>query len=206
MNEPRDILRFPQWPRRPVMGRAVHWLTLLSFTAGTIGVPLEPAALWGVTSSPACAKRPGEACKCSSVSRTLGKCCCTRNAAKSAVTAESASERRPEAQCGIVCSSRKNEANRTPSRSCCANKLAAKLDQAQTITEQPPRTLSIEACGCGSPTSSAAILLCGDPRVLPDDAALTVAVPTLSHATAADQLPRGQRPRPAVPPPKTLPA
>ncbi|MDZ4685896.1 MAG: hypothetical protein SH850_12580 [Planctomycetaceae bacterium] len=203
MNEPRDILRFPRPLRRSRLGIAVRWLTLLSFTAGTIGVPLEPATLWSVTSAPACAKRPGEACKCSSVSRTLGKCCCARGAAKSVVKAESASERRPEPKCGLVCSTRSNEAISTPTRTCCVKKPAAKSDRSQT-TSTP--SLAIEACDCGSAAPSASILLCGDPRVLQAEPTLTVVVPTLSCIAAFNQSPRGQRPRPDVPPPKSLPA
>jgi hypothetical protein len=53
---------------------------------------------------------------------------------------------------------------------------------------------------------SALLLVCGDPRVLPADPVLTVTLRSSSRVMRFDLVPRGQRLRPALPPPKSLPA
>jgi hypothetical protein len=202
VTEPRDILRLPSLRLRPVLDRTMRWVTLLSFTVGAVGVPIAPAAWWS-ESAPRCARQPGQPCGCSAVSRTLGKCCCVRGAITT-LSAGNASERQPEPNPGAVCSLRHDRGNHTLRPSCCAKKPATKPDRSLTVADQKSRTLSIEACGCGAATPSALMFLCGDPRVLPSDADLIVVLPARSELAAFDLAPAGQRPRPDVPPPKSL--
>jgi hypothetical protein len=199
MNDGPAILPYPSPRRRRTLSLTVRWVTLLSFTAGAIGVPLESLALWG---APGCAKRPGEACRCSAVSRSLGQCCCGRSV--NPLKAESASERRLEPKSAFVCSVRPSKASDAPSKSCCATKSISR--KTTIVAEKPGATLTIEACGCGPKAPAGLLLLCGDPRVLPSDAELRIAPPMVSHVLRCDQSSTGVRPRPALPPPKFLPA
>lgn len=56
---------------------ALRWLTLLSFVAGSVGIPLDPLGCCFGTSS-RCATGTGAACQCSELSRSAGTCCCAK--------------------------------------------------------------------------------------------------------------------------------
>jgi len=205
VSEPCEMLQFPPPRRWSVAGLVVRWVTLLSFTAGSVGVPVDALGLWG--SSATCAKRPGEPCRCSAVSRSLGVCCCARGARETAcLTAAGRSERCSSPDKSGECKTplagaRGCKACPPRPKSCCAQKKTP-------AAEPPARTssLAMSSCPCGGASPAALLLVCGEPRVRPAVPELTALAPTVSVLERFNSSPRGLRPRPAVPPPKSLPA
>ncbi len=215
---------FPRWIRRQpgrfALTNLLRWGTLLSFVIGTIGVPLDPLAWWGMPTG-TCSTNPGQACRCSALSRMAGTCCCAsglkQTAWQPAVRSCCAGKpkpaaRQPEDQAhAAVCQTSvsaesRQEAGQTVARSCCQTRSRPQTDPAPaagtTVSSRPDSTdLVMQGCPCGN-ESTGGLAICGEPRLLAPE----VSLPDWSSgADDYDVLNRqtyGQRGRPSTPPPK----
>lgn len=175
-----------QTMRRSLQVTAVRWLTLLSFLAGTVGLPLTPfsGSLFTEGATGTCASNPGSACRCSLISQKLGKCCCSRGQGKATANVCQTS---PPAQ---------------PVRSCCAGKSKSGTSasvQAPQSGSQP--TLMSSSCPCG-PSTSTSLLLCGEPRLLPKSMTFSTQLCVIDDLQILDEACLGERLPPELPPPK----
>lgn len=178
------ILRLPNQRRRSRIETAVRWVTLLTFTAGAVGIPLDPDVLLGASGT-SCRARPGQACQCSEASRKLGTCCCAQGL------------RRQAGGCAVLLN------KPAAPKSCCAVKKSASLPVAKAPASPTSRVIEVTNCPC-SPGQSDWLLICGEPRVLPAQLAVPQVITLAEPWLWLDARTGGERPQPDVPPPKLV--
>ena len=191
----RTSLRPRSWKK--ILG---VWFVLCLYVASSIGLPVDL-----LTAVLADSRLPVTAgCRCSAISRQLGRCCC----AKGARVAAAGSLLQPRSCCArrgdsVLTSQRLTPAPKKSSqaRGCCASRSAAAVGGCSSAKQADDRQVSLSGCPCGSEGGSP-VYTCTEPRLLPPSPAIPSQEMVAQPYALRDETCPGQRQSPEVPPPR----
>lgn len=184
----------------------VRWATLLVFSGGTLGLPLNLRVLTETDAATRASAKP--LCRCSLLVRKSGACCCQN---KSSDIKHSAATIVPSAR---TCCKTTHQALVSPSTStasgCCKARPARFAKTAPSpiaVTDHPPQKAkptnqpTLDVCPCGL-SDEALLFVCGEPRVLPSVSESAKSLVVIERLIPTSTSSYGLRLPPDVPPPK----